>query len=63
MRLVRKLFLFAARGNSNILMQHIPGVSNASADALSHLQLSRFRQLVPHADPDPTSISIEAWRI
>ena len=63
MKLVRKLFLFAARGNINILMQHIPGVSNASADALSRLQLSRFRQLVPHADPDPTPISIEAWRI
>lgn len=45
MKLVRHLFLFCARLNINILMQHIPGQSNAAADALSRLQVGRFHHL------------------
>ena len=63
MRLVRYLFLFTARLNLNILMQHVPGVSNSSADALSRLQVGRFRQLVPHADSQPSPLPPEIWSI
>ena len=63
MRLVRYLFLFTARLNINILMQHIPGHFNSRADALSRLQVDRFRQLHPAAHPLQTLVSQEVWSI
>ena len=63
MKLVRYLFLFSARLNLNILMQHIPGHTNLSADALSRLQVHRFRQLVPGAHLHPSSLPPELWHI
>ena len=36
--------------------QHVPGVTNQVADALSHFHWQEFRQLVPHAQPLPTPI-------
>ena len=43
MKLVRFMFLFVAKRNVNVLMHHIPGHSNNAADALSRLQVQRFR--------------------
>ena len=63
MKLVRYLFLFSARLNLNILMQHIPGHTNLLADALSRLQVHCFRQLVPGAHLHPSSIPPELWHI
>ena len=63
MKLVRSLFLFAARRDINILMQHVSGVNNISADALSRFQIVKFRKLMPSADLQPTPISTEVWRI
>ena len=57
--LFRKLFLVAAKNNFNVSLQHIPGLCNDIADALSRQQMQRFRQLVPEADKDPTNIP--AW--
>ena len=54
MHLVRTLFLTAATNNFTVLLQHIPGVSNSIADALSRSQFSRFHQLAPEADENPT---------
>ena len=63
MRLVRFLFLFSARLNLNILMQHDPGLSNSAADALSRLQVWRFHRLVPHANQTPSPVAPEIWSI
>ena len=49
--LVRDLFFIAANNNFNVMIRHIPGINNSIADALYHLQLSRFCALAPQADP------------
>ena len=63
MKLVRALFLFSARLNLNILVQHIPGSVNHAADALSRLQVDRFRRLQPHALDSPSIIPPAVWDI
>jgi len=35
---------------------HIPGIENAASDALSRLQVARFRELVPQARTTPTPV-------
>ena len=56
MCLVRALFYVAASNNFTVLLQHIAGVDNGIADALSRSQFCRFRSLAPEANPDPTPI-------
>ena len=63
MKLVRFLFLFTARRNINVLLQHIPGHSNAAVDSLSRLQVARFFQLCPAANNRPSTIVDEIWSI
>ena len=63
MRLVRKLFLFTARHNINILLQHIPGHSNILADRLSRLQVQEFHQRLPTADPHSSPLPPEIWNL
>ena len=50
MPLVRKLVLTALHNNTLVHAVHIPGVSNSLADALSRLQLERFRKLAPNME-------------
>ena len=54
MTLLRKLFLTAATGNFHVTLKHLPGHSNAIADAISRRQFTRFFSLSPQADPHPT---------
>ena len=63
MKLVRYLFLFSARLNINILMQHISGHVNCLADALSRLQVDRFRRLHPAGHQFPATLPPEVWTI
>ena len=56
MSLIRPLFLFAARNSFSISFKHIFGVKNPIADAILRFQMSTFRQLMPDADPLPTSV-------
>ena len=63
MRLVRKLFLFSARNNINILLQHIPGHSNVLADRLSRLQVPEFMALLPSAERQPSSLPTTIWQL
>ena len=56
MKLVRSLFFTAAQDNFTLILQHIQGVNNAIADALSRSQMHRFRELAPQADRLPTPI-------
>lgn len=56
MNLVRTTLRIAARYNFILLIRHISGIDNSIADALSRLQLSRFRSLAPSANPDPVPL-------
>lgn len=56
MTLVRFLFHVCSKFNIVIKAVHIPGILNSPSDALSRLQITRFRQLVPNAQPTPTPI-------
>ena len=49
MHLMRILFCLLARWNVVLVCQHIAGVENGAADALSHNDLPSFQRLVPGA--------------
>ena len=53
MPLMRKLTLLSAFHQFTILSNHVPGKQNSIADALSRLQIKRFRQMAPDALPNP----------
>ena len=56
MILVRRLVLICLKFNIVISASHIPGRANAIADALSRLQMDKFRRLAPQAKLVPTPI-------
>ena len=47
MVLFRQLVLACLKFNIFFSAQHVPGVHNTSADALSRLQVSKFKELAP----------------
>ncbi|XP_053140582.1 uncharacterized protein LOC128340004 [Hemicordylus capensis] len=53
MGLVRALVLTCLRHNTLFTAQHVPGVQNEVADALSRFQMQRFRKLAPGAAKEP----------
>ena len=59
MRLIRLLTLLCAILNITISARHLPGVQNASADALSRNKLSVYFRLNPQASPVPTILPAE----
>ena len=59
MRLMRRLVITAAINNFTFLAEHVPGVQNSIADALSRFQMSRFRELAPNAQVHPCPIPSE----
>ena len=56
MRLIRSLLMSAAQFNFTFTAQHIPGVHNKIADALSRCHWQEFRCLAPLALPLPVQI-------
>ena len=62
MFLVRKLLLAAARFNFTFMAQHVPGVHNTIADALSRFLWQEFRRLAPDAQPNPVSVPVQLWQ-
>ena len=66
MHLVRSIFFCAASHQFSVLVSHIRGTDNSIADALSHFQMLRFRQLTPQADLEPTPLPPTAptlWQV
>ena len=57
MSLVRYLFYVCATFNIALKSLHIRGLDNAASDALSRLQVERFRTLVPLAQVLPTPVT------
>ena len=56
MRLLRHLLLSAAHHSFSFSAQHVPGVNNQLADALSRFCWQEFHLLAPEAQPLPTPI-------
>ena len=56
MQLFRNLLLSAVRYSFSFSAQHIPGVFNQIADALSRFRWQEFRQLAPGAQTTSTPI-------
>ena len=61
MRIIREVFFFLAGRNIRLCMQHVSGLLNCKADALSRLQVLRFRHLHPCADDGPTPVPPHLW--
>ena len=56
MKLVKQLFLCAARMNFTIIAKHVPGKDNNIADSLSRFSMQVFRQLAPRAHLTPVMV-------
>jgi hypothetical protein len=56
MCLVRRLVLVCLCMNILLHVLHVPGVQNGPADALSRLQVDKFRALCPTANRAPAAI-------
>lgn len=63
MHLMRSLFFFLATYNIGLVGDHIPGVENRAADALSRNDAASFLLQVPAARRTPTVIPDELLRI
>lgn len=56
MPLMRRITFVAAQQNFVFVSRHVPGKHNSIADALSRLQLDRFRKLAIEAEPFPCKV-------
>ncbi|XP_053143317.1 uncharacterized protein LOC128341176 isoform X1 [Hemicordylus capensis] len=63
MSLVRAFVLACLSNNILFLTCHVPGVQNGLADALSHFQVQRFRQLAPEAESLPDQMPAWLWSL
>lgn len=63
MRLLRLLLSAAARFNFTFTSQHIPGIHNNIADALSRFHWQDFRRLAPWAHPYPVPVPHQLWEL
>ena len=54
--MLRELTLVCLRHNLRVREVHIPGHFNSLADALSRLQVSKFKAMAPWVEPDPVSV-------
>ena len=62
MHLLRMLVALCLKHNIVFKAVHIAGKSNAIADALSRLQILRFKELAPQADPLTTPVPNYLWQ-
>ena len=56
MHLMRVLFFFTAKDDITVVCNHIPGVDNGAADALSRDDVVSFLQQVPEARRQPSGV-------
>lgn len=63
MRLVRLITLQCLKLNIWIKSAHVPGSKNTICDYLSRSQLTKFRELAPDADLEPSRIPSFLWNV
>ena len=54
--LVRSLVLTCLKQNILFKAVHLPGLHNTRADALSRLQVDKFKSLSKDSEPEPTAV-------
>ena len=59
----RVMTLQALKFNILVQAQHVPRIDSSLADALSHQQIERFRELDPGANEFLEILSPEVWQI
>ena len=59
MQLLSSLLFSAARHSFSSSSQHVPGVNNQLADALSRFNWQEFWHLAPDAQPHPTVVPLD----
>ena len=59
MKLLRELFLCAAKFNFKVAAKHVQGIKNGIADSLSRFHMQVFHQLAPEAHMQPVVIPPE----
>ena len=52
----RRSFLISANDQFQVTFEHNPGKLNPIADALSRLQVEKFRKLTPNAEDTPVPL-------
>ena len=62
MHLLRHLLMSAAHFGFHFSAQHVPGLDNCVADALSRFQWQRFRSLAPEGELYPVEIPQSLWQ-
>lgn len=63
MHVLLDLLSAAARFNFTFTAQHIPGIHNNIADALSRFHWQEFRRLAPDAQLHPVPVSHQLWEL
>ena len=63
MFLIRTLFLYIAKRNVNIRLEHVFGYSNVKADLLSRLQVTEFLRKYPDMEMTKTVLDERVWDI
>ena len=63
MDLVRPFVLKCLQLNTVIKAQHIKGINNTIADAISRFKMQQFRELAPRAAPYPIPIPGHLWTL
>ena len=63
MNVVRRMFYVCAKHNISLCAEHVRGIDNGMADALSRLQGERFARLHPSASKTPTPIPHSIWTL
>ena len=63
MILIRLLVLESLKQNTRVFAKYIKTKENGPSDALSRMQITRFKKLCPQMDAEPTSIPQEIWPI
>ena len=61
MHLMRRMFFFLACHKAVLFGEHIPGVENGAADALSRDKCQDFFLQVPRAEHNPTIVPQAIW--
>ena len=61
MSILRHLFMFTAKRNILIKLQHVYGYNNIAADLLSRLQVQRFKSRYPEANEHRSIIPTAIW--
>ena len=61
MHIVHRLFLISAHVQFQVKFVHIPGKLNPIADALSRLQVEKFRKLAPNVEDTPVFLPQVIW--